>query len=320
MEFKPGAYTKGDIVTVNGIQYVADRDILSAQALPKENMYWSVVGPVEQIPPPPPIVIGTDLVPDLLPTNTPEQNSAAIEKHLSLFPYGACPTIKIPSGNYHFARRIEIDSKPVHLFGDNGTIWGNGTRLIFPDGSDGIWIERTKGFQGTIIENLAIIAQGKTTPWKSGIRTTARVTLRGIHVKGFGHNGIDFWSNMDEGTDSSGSWVEHCHSLENVNDGFFAGRTDANAITFIGNDARDNGRYGFHDDSFLGNNYISCMCHYNKQGDFFVRDWGNARSGFQLCYTESGNTVSSLGPKSTVVGGLWGSGYNKNDGKGIIYT
>lgn len=310
MEFKPGAYTKGDTVTVNGIQYVADRDIANALALPKENMYWSVVGPVEQIPPPPPKVIGTDLVPDLLPTNTPEQNSAAFEKHLSLFPEGACPSIKIPYGNYHFARTINIYRKPVYLHGDNGTVFGNSTKLIFPRNTTGLFIDRGgASIQETIIERICLVGGGGDGSNGNGIHNNARIKLRDVTIKGFSQNGLLIWANMEEGGDASGSIIQSCHALENGHDGFFAGRVDGNSILFINCDSRDNGRWGFNDDSFLGNTFIACMAHYNKAADFNVRDWGNARSTFVSCYSEGGNPVSKLGPHSTVIGGIWGSGF-----------
>lgn len=117
---------------------------------------------------------------------------------------------------------------------------------------------------------------------------------------------------MEEGGDASGSSIEYCHSLENGHDGYFAGRADANAITFIGCDARDNGRYGFNEDSFLGNNFFSCMAHYNKAGDYFVRDLNNARSLFAGCYSEGGNIPSRLSRNSTIVGGIWGTPYTQN--------
>lgn len=314
MEFKPGAYQKGDIVIVNGVQYIADRDILNASAIPKENMYWS------KVPEPTPAPIPAVPSVGLSPSNTPEQNSLAIENILAAIPEGGCKSIYIPAGNYRFARTIHIYRRPVYLYGDSGTIWGNSTKLFFPKNTLGIHIDRGgQSIQETTLERLCVIAEGKGI-LQDGIATNARVKIRDCTVKGFANNGFGVWSNLSEGGDASGSRFDGCHSLENGNDGFFAGRMDANCILFTNCDARDNGRHGFNDDSFLGNNYVSCMCHYNKAGDFAVRDWGNARSGFQFCYTESGNAVSSLGPLSNVIGGLWGSGYNKNDGKGIIYT
>lgn len=302
--FRPGRYNKGELVLdMYGTVWQARANIGLAVSPPSQNAYWNYVRKIATVD----------------PDNTPEQNSVAIENYINSLPTGAGNSIYIPTGDYYFSRSIQLNGKPVHLFGDNGTMWGKGTRLFFPDGQDGILVNRIDGYQETIIENICIIAQGKSVPWKSGVRSTGRITLRGVYVKGFSHNGIDIWASIEgEGTDASGSYIEKCFSAENGNDGFFAGRTDANAITYIGSDARDNGRFGFNDDSFLGNTYISCMNHYNKQGDFYVRDKGNARSTFIGCYTEGGNQPSQLGPLSFVGGGLWGSGYSK-DGTTIIY-
>jgi hypothetical protein len=53
------------------------------------------------------------------------------------------------------------------------------------------------------------------------------------------------------------------------------------------------------------------MAHYNKAGDFFVRDLQNARSAFIACYSESGNKPSQFGPLTTIVGGFLASGYTQ---------
>ncbi len=320
MEFKPGAYSKGDTVTVNGIQYVADRDITNALALPKENMYWSVVGPVEQVPTPAPVVIPNDRIPDFLPTNTAEQNSLAVDSFINRLPEGFAGSLYIPAGNYQLAREIKLYRKPVFLHGDNGTIFGNSTKLIFPYNSNGIVIDRGgASLQETIIERICLVGTGGDGSNGNGVRSNARMKLRDVTMKSFSQNGLLIWANMDEGGDASGSIIQSCHALENNHDGFLAGRVDANCILFINCDARDNGRYNFNEDSFLGNTYISCMAHYGKQGDFFVRDKGNARSTFVGCYTEGGSPPSQLSPKSVVLGGLWGSGYSL-DGTKIIYT
>jgi hypothetical protein len=254
----------------------------------------------------------------------PEENSRLIQAMIDYFPAGHTASIYIPTGTYQFARAILVDSRPVHLYGDNGSIFTPyATKLLFPAGVNGIAVRRTvNSYQDAIIERLCIIGQPNSSTWASGITSWARITIRDCTVKGFSHNGIDFWANLEEPGnvgDASGSLVERCHSLENVHDGFFAGRTDANAITFIANDARDNGRYGFNDDSFLGNNFISCMAHYNKAGDYYVRDKGNAKSLFQACYSEGGNKISELSGKSTVLGGIWGTGYTKDGGKSVLY-
>ena len=236
------------------------------------------------------------------------------------FPIGYTASVYIPAGNYYFNKTIVLNARPLHLFGDNGTIFGNSTKLYFPSNTTGIQIDRAKqSIQETIIEKICLVGGGGDGSKGNGIHSNARIKLRDCTMKGFSQNGLLIWANMEEGGDASGSLIESCHSLENGHDGYLAGRTDANAITFVGCDARDNGRYGFNDDSFLGNNFISCMAHYNKAGDFFVRDKGNARSLFQGCYSEGGNKTSELSARSTIIGGTWGTGYSKDGGKTILY-
>lgn len=259
-------------------------------------MYWTKVEP-EPIPIP--------VVPGLLPTNTPEQNSLAIEKIINSLPVGAAKSIHIPSGNYHFARAILIRDRPIHLTGDNGTIWGNGTRFYFPKECAGI----LAAAHGMIIENISLFGGGNTVEWMDGILIRAITILRGVYVKGF-YNGIEASCNIEsEGTNCSGMLVEQCFAAENTNNGFHFQGTDANAITVIACDARDNGGFGFLDKSFLGNNFLSCMAHYNAKGDFQVSDWLNAQSLFMGCYSEGGSPTSKLGTHSTVIGGIWGSPY-----------
>ncbi|CAN5919411.1 hypothetical protein BH24BAC1_BH24BAC1_35550 [soil metagenome] len=246
-------------------------------------------------------------------------NSPFLQAMFDYFPQGYTASVYIPTGNYHFKTGLVLEGKPIHLFGDNGTIFSPySTKLFFPANETGIYVGRqVSNAQEIIIENLCLIGGGGTME-RDGISLRGRFTLRGITTKGFPHHGISVWANMAEGNDASGSLIEKCHSLENGKDGFFLGRTDANSITVIACDTRDNGRYGFNEDSFLGNNYISCMAHYNKAGDYFVRDKANNRSSFISCYSEGGNKVSQLGPKSTVVGGVWGTGYSLN-GKDVLY-
>jgi hypothetical protein len=238
---------------------------------------------------------------------------------IDYFPLGYTASIYIPTGNYYFKKAIRIDGKPIHLFGDNGTVFSPfASKLFFEKEEMGLIIVRNAAQnQETIVENLCLLGKGNKNQWMDGIVIRGRVTIRGVYVKGF-YNGIEAYANMQEHNDASGSLIEKCFAGENTNDGFFVGRVDGNAMTVIACDARDNGGIGFNDDSFLGNNFISCMAHYNKGGDYYVRDKNNARSSFISCYSESGNKFSWLSAKAAVVGGTWGSGYSLN-GKDVKY-
>ncbi|MES2620179.1 MAG: hypothetical protein V4615_04935 [Bacteroidota bacterium] len=246
------------------------------------------------------------------PSQTGSANSDSMDKFLASIPNGASQLIYAPFGRYEMARTILI-TNPVRIVGDNGSIWANpSTMFVFPDGVTGFKFDRTlNGSQGFVVENVCVIAQNKTIKGDaSGFQSNGRIRLVNCTAKGFYWKGFDLWGNIEgTSTDVSGSWVENCHALENGYDGFFAGRADGNAVTFIGCDARDNGRYGFNDDSFLGNNYISCMAHYNKGGDIYVRDLNNTRTVIVGFYSEGGSPVSRVGEHTVVSGGSWGTGY-----------
>jgi hypothetical protein len=290
-----------------GIVWEARVRIAKATSPPAQNAYWTMIR-TEAVAAAPMIETGQFAkISGLSPSNTPEQNSNAVEAFFKAIPEGTSLPIYVPSGEYHFARTMLIYRRPVHLFGDNGTIFGNGTKFFFHNVIDAVLVDRgNSSFQETIIERICLI--GINSGY--GFAARGRIKLRDCTAKGFKNNGFQIWGNLEEGGDVSGSFLQSCHSLENGGDGFFIGRVDGNAVTVMNCDARDNGGRGFNDDSFLGNFFFSNMAHYNKGGDFFVRDWGNARSTFVACYSEGNGAIfSQLGPYSTVIGGIWGAGY-----------
>ncbi|GAC1427799.1 MAG: hypothetical protein NVSMB67_31330 [Flavisolibacter sp.] len=250
-----------------------------------------------------------------------EQNSSNLNSFINAYPPGSAASLYVPSGAYQMAREIRFEGRPMHFFGDNGTVWGNGTQFYFPKESMGIVLLRraaggSNNYQEGIIENIALIGKGNKNPWMDGIVIRSRVTLRGVYVRGF-YNGIEASCNIDEGNDCSGSYIEKCFMAENTNDGFYVQGTDANAITILSCDARDNGSWGFYDRSFLGNSFIACMAHNNKAGHYGVGDKNNARVALIACYGEMGVPPDDLSPLTTVVGGFHANGYNKNEGKTV---
>jgi hypothetical protein len=248
------------------------------------------------------------------PGNDPKANSKAFKEFLAGFRDNFIPSIYIPAGNYNFSETIEL-AKSVHLFGDGGSIFNiSGTRLHFPQATTGIRVRSTE----TTIERIGLFGNRNIKGQYFGIYASAHVVLKQVAVKGFADNGFLIYGNLEEGTDVSSSYLEHCQAAENGADGLFIGKVDGNACTVIGFDARDNDRYGIQDDSFLGNYFFACMCHNNKKGHYYVRDKNNARSTFVACYAESDGPPNDFSPLTTVVGGFLANGYDKHDGKGVI--
>jgi hypothetical protein len=245
------------------------------------------------------------------PSYSAEENTKAIEKLINDLPEAA--TIYAPAGDYRFAKAINLHKKGIHFFGDNGSLWVKGTHFYFPKESQGLIL-----LGPAIIENIGLIGSGNQNEWMDGVVIRSVVKLNGVFVKGFYH-GIEGFGDI-EGTkfNISGSSIVNCFAAENTKDGFFFGRVDGNAVTVIGCDSRDNGRYGFNDDSFLGNYFFGCMAHNNKGGHYYVRDKLNARSAFIGCYGEMDSPVNDFSRLTTVIGGFLANGYNKYDGKGVI--
>lgn len=263
----------------------------------------------------------------VLPHNTPKQNSDAIRHFFAGFKVGAAPVVRIPAGDYQFDTTISIpEGLSPRLLGDNGYFGTHGTRFFVRAG-DGIHVSKRSG--GTVLEHIYLIGAHPESQYWAGGGKTGVSNIRGFYLqsqatlsfctsRNFDY-GFVTWANISsEGSNGSSSLYLACHALENRIDGFMAGIEDANVIAYVNCDARDNGRYGFNDFSFLGNNYLSCMTHNNPGGAYYVRDLYNSRSTFVGCYSEEGQAPSQLRPRSVIIGGLWGSGYKINDGP-VIY-
>jgi hypothetical protein len=78
---------------------------------------------------------------------------------------------------------------------------------------------------------------------------------------------------------------------------------DANQCGVYHVDVRDCGGAGFYDNSFLGNQFFSCMTHSNKGGSYKAID-GNNRTGFYGCYAENDQPPVYLAGAACWFGGL----------------
>ena len=151
----------------------------------------------------------------------PEENSMLIQAMIDYLPSGYTASVYIPAGNYYFSKTIVIDAKPIHLFGDNGTIFANSTKLYFPPATTGIVVARHgTSVQETIIERICVIGNSSQPGENDGFTILARAKIRDCTAQGFVHYGFSVWANMNDGNDASGSVFESCHSLENKLDGF----------------------------------------------------------------------------------------------------
>lgn len=284
MEFKPGAYTKGDIVTVNGVQYVADRDMLNAQAIPKDNMYWTRVE--EPIPPPKVVFEFVPLVEG--------DNHKILQDIIDQSPQ---TKLYLPNGKFHFSDSIIVFNKGIQLIGNGGT------QLVFGRGISGIKLFRDHSTPRPLLKDLELI--GNKEIESHGIEVTTVAKIESVIVRNFGGKGIAFRGGVPL-TDTSHSKVYDTNVIECSGDGFYMQGGDSNCMSFFSCDARDNGGIGFYDNSFLGNHFFGCMAHYNAGGDF-VADGGNNRATFTGCYSEGQSVKSRFAGAARVFGGLFGT-------------
>ena len=231
---------------------------------------------------------------------------------INLIGTGGFETIFIPKGNYYLSDTLDVVNKTINIIGESGSDHtGQPTQLLFASGVMGLQLRRTtgNGYQESVVENLRIIANGKSgTNTNHGLYITQRATIRYVVVGGFKDDGFHAYGSLGAGgTDVSLTFFERCRSSQNDGHGFFIDGEDANQCVFMLCDAVDNDGWGFYDSSFLGNHFYACHCNNNITGPYKT-DNANARSTFIACYSEEGSNPSDFTATTMVFGGLHGSG------------
>lgn len=197
--------------------------------------------------------------------------------HSQPAPYGAAgPAIYVPAGTYRVSGAIEIKRR-VRIYGDGAGMTGGGqaSRIIFPANSHGFIIHAfntigsiveskpsTQG-AGSILYGLSIEgAIGGREPshgvWLRGVATIeqcwiSRWTGDGVHivasVKGKGA----------QCGNANGWAVKNVRISDCKGSGLYVAGSDVNVGVGYQVQCTSIGRWGIHDDSFLGNTYIGCM-------------------------------------------------------------
>lgn len=235
----------------------------------------------------------TDIVGTLV---SPSDNLAAI---IDAAPLQS--VFKLEADDYHFNEPLIWKNKSVWLIGTNGT------RFIFPNGSRGIVINRDQSIPRNRIQNIRIETFGeKTSPDAHGITVTAVTDLYNVFIKNFAGGGFNLIADVQAAkTDVIQSQIYNCEAAECGKDGFYFQGGDASSINVIGCSARDNGGYGFWDNSYLGNHFFGTIAHASGKGHYRA-DNGNNRSTFTGCYGEQDSPMSLFGGVTRVYGGLHG--------------
>lgn len=239
---------------------------------------------------------------------------AALSITLSPPNYSGKGVLEIPPGIYYLSNTLNLEHQ-ITLRGHSspaGNSWSV-SRLKWPTGKTGIVIHSAqtsstgKDAAGTLIENLTLYTtrgSAAVEAGRYGVLARTRFYLRNCVVALFGDSGVSI--DADSGvTGNANSWqIEHCRLAENGYDGLTVEGADANAGVATGVDCSSNLRWGFFDDSFLGNTYVGCHTAANIAGGYKTTNV-NGRCAFLGCYTEGGQTSEITHP-GLIVGGTWG--------------
>lgn len=237
--------------------------------------------------------------------------------------YSPAGTVYFPPGLYYCGSEISI-RRVVNLIGaTSGNLgnWYGATTLEFPADSHGLKFESLTSAGGDQKGSDSSMVQGITLRQKAGgvtgdgIRAHSRVTIKDCGIWDFGGNGISIRATGsapagDDFGNANCFHIEYTTCVNNGASGIFVDGADANAGTVIGCDCHNNGAWGFHDSSFLGNTFIGNHASTNVSGGYFS-DNVTARTVFIGNYNELGDPPSKMSNSSSVsLGGLMGPGWD----------
>lgn len=193
-----------------------------------------------------------------------------------------------------------------------------GTVLSFPSGTAGIRVERLSSAPGPAsvggasasLENLSL-----RSTWTTGaaIGTATGIELRSTYallrqvcVRNFSGTGIFLAA---DGNANSDNWmIEACVVVECGGNGLHAGQgADSSAGLAVNVHCHALGGWGFFDESFHGNTYLSCHASNNQSGNYRRTALGGGSSAagslYLGCYAE-GDGPSVIDNPSFVLGGV----------------
>ncbi|ENX21092.1 hypothetical protein [Acinetobacter sp. CIP 102136] len=281
----------------------------------------------------------------ILPTNSPEVNSANWFKLNNAFPERGALDIFVPIGNYKFSEGFFI-SRP-HCIRGVGS--GENCKTIFnfagatpvgtvnykaavffvhgltwDDAEYGI-INKPQGQivtagTGAVLENIAVINSSE-----HGIIKNAPCNFFGVATMRNAKHGILTTANVDptmivyggriSGIANQGANVQ-CASLFNGKSGFAEFGSDANVINNDTCLAAYNSEFGFYGGNLLGSVHTSCQAHANTLGDYAMQGGLHDNSGlpetpasnlYNGCYAEGQrDSTYSINARSLVISALGG--------------
>lgn len=195
---------------------------------------------------------------------------------------------------------------------NKAVIWeGKNTILRIRHKETALTITKGISTRHTYINDLNIQnGYGDNTDYvQHGIDCSVPVIINRVIIQGMRGNGLMLTADIVTRPYSnvSHSRIDSLQVIQNAGDGVYIAGGDANQILFYHLDMRDNGGYGYHDNSFLGCTNIGAMGHLNAKGHYRV-SMDTAHAVIDGCYGENGSPKSFFTGSTVVVGGLHENG------------
>lgn len=189
--------------------------------------------------------------------------------------------VPVPDDAYYFDSALNLKHN-VELVGLGGAGTDNPRPVLmtFAADTNGIIVNssleldealdpagQTTTSSGSVLRGLSINSKGGTA-YKHGVRLRSRCVIENCRVSNFPGHGIAVLANSggDEYLrgNANNFKFQNCRITDCGYDGLYVDGGDANSGLVLGVDCSGNGRFGFFDESFLGNTYVGC--HTNGNG------------------------------------------------------
>jgi hypothetical protein len=235
-----------------------------------------------------------------------------IKKILAANPKGAVFTIYAPSGAYRALSTMDFSNYAITLLGDgNNTASPYATRFLCTNDSSGIRYRANTGYQRAVFKGFILEGNRRQdTVFRlahSGMIIQTPCSVIEVSCNDFSGHGVYVNGFIEQSTNASLCFFERLLLAQNNGSGIEFEGSDANQCTLVACDSRDNRRYGFEDNSFLGNQYLGCHANNCAKGPYLVSN-ANATATLLGCYSESGMPKALLNGNSCIIGGIHESG------------
>lgn len=195
----------------------------------------------------------------------------------------------IPAARYYISTTITIDFPVIIEGAALGAPGVYTSRLRFPAATNGLIF--TIGAAGSSLQRLGLTGVvGDTSGVGNGVTVQCTMDLAFVGADIFSNDGFYFDGSGLPTALCDKCNVYSCTAFANGNSGFHMWGGDANVICFYSCNAIDNGTWGFNDEAFLGNTFVSCHSRDNgifgaAQAGVYTTSCGATQGGIAYAVT-----------------------------------